>query len=114
VDEQGCYTIVGRCKDLIISGGENIDPAEIEQCLNDLPAVAECAVLGVPDEQWGEVPVAVVVLRPGQSLEPGALVRELARHLARYKLPRRIEQVDALPKTALGKVQKHKLLSIFS
>jgi fatty-acyl-CoA synthase len=114
VDAQGCYTIVGRCKDLIISGGENIDPAEIEQWLNGIPAVVDCAVLGVPDEQWGEVPVAVVVLRPGQALEPQAMVRELARHLARYKLPRRIVQVDALPKTALGKVQKHVLLSIFS
>jgi fatty-acyl-CoA synthase len=114
VDAQGCYTVVGRCKDLIISGGENMYPAEIEQWLNALPAVVECSVLGVPDEQWGEVPVAVVVLRPGQVLESDAMVRELAKHLARYKLPRRIEQVDVLPKTALGKVQKHVLLSIFS
>jgi fatty-acyl-CoA synthase len=104
----GSWRIVGRAKDMIISGGENIYPAEIENLLLQHPAVLECAVLGQPDPRWGEAVVAVVVLRaqdvPGPSDE--ALLASVRSGLARYKHPRRVVRVSALPKTALGKVQK--------
>jgi fatty-acyl-CoA synthase len=106
----GSYSIVGRAKDMIISGGENIYPAEIENLLAEHPAVAECAVLGVADAQWGEAVVAALVLRPGQAADDDALAAFLRERLARYKLPRRYVRLDALPKTALGKVQKAALL----
>lgn len=117
----GSYRIVGRAKDMIISGGENIYPAEIENLLAQHPRVAECAVLGLPDAQWGEIPVAVVVLRAensgfGNSRKDSLLSNwesakaelqaYLQANLARYKLPRRWLQQSELPKTALGKVQK--------
>ncbi|MDP2417238.1 MAG: AMP-binding protein, partial [Hydrogenophaga sp.] len=105
----GSYTVVGRAKDMIISGGENIYPAEIENLLAQYPSVAECAVVGQADARWGETVVAVVVLREG--LPDGAdwalaLQQFLDGRLARYKWPRRWLRTDALPKTALGKVQK--------
>ncbi|TBR73812.1 MAG: long-chain fatty acid--CoA ligase [Burkholderiaceae bacterium] len=116
----GSYTIVGRAKDLIISGGENIYPAEIENLLAGHPLVAECAVLGQPDAQWGEIVVAVVVLRP-QAAGADALadweptLREFLRtRIARYKQPRRWQALPALPKTALGKVQKQQLAQILT
>ena len=104
----GSVTVVGRAKDMIISGGENIYPAEIEQLIAQHPAVAECSVLGQPDARWGEVAVAVVVLREPASGDGWAtpLQTWLDGRLARYKWPRRWVQVDALPRTALGKVQK--------
>lgn len=104
----GSYTVVGRAKDMIISGGENIYPAEIENLLAQHPSVAECAVVGQPDARWGEAAVAVVVLREANS-GPGweaPLQTWLNGRLARYKWPRRWLQVDTLPRTALGKVQK--------
>ena len=91
---------------MIISGGENIYPAEIEGLLAQHPAVAECAVLGVPDERWGECVVAVVVLRPQAQAGDEDLLVEVRSRLARYKQPRRVVRVLQLPKTALGKVQK--------
>jgi fatty-acyl-CoA synthase len=105
----GSHTVVGRAKDMVISGGENIYPAEIENLLAQHPRVAECAVLGQPDTRWGETVVAVVVLHP--DTPPSAdwaqpLQQFLDGRLARYKWPRRWLRVDALPKTALGKVQK--------
>jgi fatty-acyl-CoA synthase len=108
----GSYRIVGRAKDMVISGGENIYPAEIEGLLAEHPAVAECAVVGVPDANWGEVVVAAVVLRGGTALAPAeAQMREfLSGRLARYKQPRRYVFLRELPKTALGKVQKPALL----
>ena len=102
----GSYSIVGRSKDMIISGGENIYPAEIENLLAGHPAIAECAVVGLPDTQWGEVAVAVCVCAPGAAQDSAEVMRFLAGHIARYKLPRRIVWLGALPKTALGKVQK--------
>jgi fatty-acyl-CoA synthase len=106
----GSYTIVGRAKDMIISGGENIYPAEIEHLLAAHPAVAECAVVGLPDDTWGEAVVAALVLRPGCALDGAGVAAFLAGKLARYKLPRRVVYVDALPRTALGKVQKPLLI----
>ncbi|MBL0946301.1 MAG: AMP-binding protein [Hydrogenophaga sp.] len=106
-EPQGHYVVVGRSKDMIISGGENIYPAEIEQLLAEHPWVAECAVVGQPDERWGEVCVAVVVLREGAPDDWVSGV-EAALHgrLARYKWPRQWRRVDALPRTALGKLVK--------
>jgi fatty-acyl-CoA synthase len=108
-DAQGCYEIVGRCKDLIISGGENIHPAEIEHLALADPAVADAAVVGMPDPRWGEVPVLAVVARPGIALDLDRLRAVIEARIARFKQPRRIVVLDALPKTALGKVQKAEL-----
>ncbi len=105
----GCITIVGRSKDMVISGGENIYPAEIENLLVTLPGVAECAVVGLPDARWGEVPVAALVRSAdaaGQALSAEAVLAHLQARIARFKLPRRVLFVDSLPKSALGKVQK--------
>ena len=106
VDEDGCWTIVGRSKDMIISGGENIYPAEIEILLAQHPAVAECAVVGLPDARWGERVVAVVVLRDTPPISDEELLARVRERLARYKHPREVFRWEALPKTALGKVQK--------
>lgn len=108
-DAEGFYEVVGRSKELIISGGENIHPAEIENLVAQLPGVAECAVVGLTDARWGEVPVLAVVPKPGAAPEPAALLAALAPQLARFKLPRRVVLVDSLPKTALGKVQRAQL-----
>jgi fatty-acyl-CoA synthase len=105
-DESGNYWIVGRSNDLIISGGENLYPAEIEHALLACPDIAEAAVLGVPDARWGEAAVAAVVKRPGSALDEAAVLRVLEGRLARFKHPRRVVFVASLPKTALGKVQK--------
>ena len=104
------WRIVGRAKDMIISGGENIYPAEIEHLLARHPAVAECAAIGLPDPQWGEQVVAVVVFKPGVSASPDELLAEVRQNLARYKHPRRLLVLPQLPKTALGKVQKDLLV----
>jgi fatty-acyl-CoA synthase len=106
VHSGGWVEVVGRCKELIISGGENIHPAEIENLVLALPGVAEAAVVGLPDDRWGEVPVLAVVMLPGRELDSAALQRLLDTHLARFKHPRRVMEVAALPKTALGKVQR--------
>lgn len=111
VADDGSWRIVGRAKDMIISGGENIYPAEIEHLLANHPAVAECAVVGLPDATWGEIVVAVVVTQPGNTLDEAAVSAFLGGQLARYKLPRRVVSVQALPRTALGKVQKPQLVA---
>ncbi len=109
-DEEGYYRIVGRTKDMVISGGENVYPAEIENVLHEHDAVAEAAVVGVPDERWGEACLAFVVLR-GPATEDDLL--ELCRsRLARYKVPRGVRFVDSLPRNALDKVVKSELLEL--
>ena len=113
-DADGCITIVGRSKDMVISGGENIYPAEIENQLVTLPGVAECAVVGVADARWGEVPVAVLVRTAdaaGQALSAETVLAHLQSRIARFKLPRRVVFMDGLPKSALGKVLKPQLQS---
>ena len=102
----GLYEIVGRRSDLIISGGENIHPAEIENLALADPAVAEAALVGVPDRRWGEVPVLALVARPDARVDIDRLRRELESRLARFKQPRHIVVLEALPRTALGKVQR--------
>jgi fatty-acyl-CoA synthase len=102
----GQCEVVGRAKDMIISGGENIYPAEIENLVAGWPGIAEAAVVGVPDERWGEVPVLVLVASPGCTIDLAALAAHFDAHLARFKHPRRVEVLAELPKTALGKVRK--------
>jgi len=102
----GAYEVVGRSKDMINSGGEKVFPAEIEALVEAFPGVAECAVVGLPDAQWGEVPAMALVARAGQDIDLSALRELFAQRLARYKHPRRIVIRQDLPRTALGKVQK--------
>ena len=95
-----------RKKDVIISGGENISSPEVEDALYRHPGVLECAVIGVPHEKWGETPLALVVLREGHALEEDELIDFCREHLAHFKCPTHIDFVDALPRTATGKLQK--------
>ena len=106
IDDLGYVTIVGRSKDLIISGGYNVYPAEIEACLNELPGVAESAVVGVPHADFGEVGVAVVTARPGATLDAEVILAALRARLANFKVPKRCVVVAELPRNAMGKVQK--------
>jgi fatty-acyl-CoA synthase len=109
-DTEGYYTIVGRLKDMIISGGENIYPAEIESAIFQHPAVTEAAVIGVPDDLWGEVGRAVVVRAAGHTLTGDDLLAFLRERLAHYKVPKSVVFVDALPKTGAGKIDKKVLV----
>ncbi|MGJ7489507.1 malonate--CoA ligase [Variovorax sp. ZT4R33] len=106
IDGLGYVTIVGRSKDLIISGGYNVYPAEIEGFINELPGVAESAVVGVPHPDFGEVGVAVVTARPGDTVDPDAVVAALKAKLANFKIPKRCFVVPELPRNTMGKVQK--------
>jgi fatty-acyl-CoA synthase len=105
-DQFGSIHIVDRKKDVIISGGENISSPEIEDALYRHPAVLECAVIGAPSEKWGETPKAIIVLRPGQSATEEEIIAFSREHLAHFKCPTSVEFVDALPRTATGKLQK--------
>jgi len=107
--DDGYYTLLGRKSDLIISGGFNIYPREIEELLLEQPGVAEAAVVGEPDELRGEVPVAFIVAVPESALDIDSLERCCREQLASFKVPRRFVPVDSIPRTALGKVQKHLL-----
>ena len=109
VDERGYVTIVGRSKDLIISGGYNVYPAEIEGYINELPGVLESALVGVPHPDFGEVGVAVVVARPGATVQPEAVIADLKARLANFKIPKRCFVVAELPRNTMGKVQKNLL-----
>jgi fatty-acyl-CoA synthase len=105
-DEEGYYFIVDRWKDMYISGGENVYPAEVENVLYQHDAVAEAAVIGVPDQRWGEVGRAVVVVKSGRTVSETGIVAHCAANLARYKLPHSVVFTDALPRNATGKVHK--------
>jgi malonyl-CoA/methylmalonyl-CoA synthetase len=109
VDDQGYVTIVGRSKDLIISGGYNVYPAEIEGYINNLPGVNESAVVGVPDADFGEVGVAVIVPSAGATVDPVQVIATLKAMLANFKVPKRCVVVAELPRNAMGKVQKNLL-----
>jgi fatty-acyl-CoA synthase len=114
-DEDGFFYVAGRQKDMFISGGENVYPAEIENVLLGLDGVAEVAVVGVPDPRWGEVGLAALVLRPGASRVDAERARShCAERLARFKVPKRFEIVDALPKNASGKVMKPAVRALFT
>jgi malonyl-CoA/methylmalonyl-CoA synthetase len=109
VDESGYVSIVGRSKDLIISGGYNVYPAEIEAVINELPGVAESAVVGVPHPDFGEAVVAVVVAKPGSTLVDAAIISALKAKIANFKVPKHVFVVDELPRNTMGKVQKNLL-----
>ena len=109
IDQRGYITIVGRSKDLIISGGYNVYPAEIEGYINDLPGVAESALVGVPHPDFGEVGVAVVTAKMGASLKPEAIIAALKSKLANFKIPKQCFVVAELPRNTMGKVQKNLL-----
>ena len=109
VGNDGYVTIVGRSKDLIISGGYNVYPAEIEATINDMPGVAESAVIGVPHPDFGEVGVAVIIAKQGAVVEPDRVIATLKSQLANFKIPKRCWVVDELPRNTMGKVQKNLL-----
>jgi fatty-acyl-CoA synthase len=113
VDAEGFYYIVDRWKDMYISGGENVYPAEVENVLHQIPAIAEAAVIGIPNEQWGEVGMAIVAVRPGHTLAAEEIHAHCAANLARFKCPRLIEFVEALPRNATGKIHKPTLRNNF-
>jgi malonyl-CoA/methylmalonyl-CoA synthetase len=109
IDEDGYVHIVGRGKDLIISGGYNIYPKEIELLIDDLPGVVESAVIGVPHKDFGEAVVAVIVAQDGAEISAQDISNAIKDDLARFKQPKRIEFVEILPRNAMGKVQKNAL-----
>jgi long-chain acyl-CoA synthetase len=108
-DEDGYLFLTDRIKDMIVSGGENIYPVEVEEVLAQHPGVGDVAVIGVPDERWGETVMALVVLAPNAVLDAGELVAFARERLAGYKLPRSVEFVAELPRSAAGKVLKREL-----
>lgn len=107
VDEEGFYYIVGRKKEMIISGGENIYPLEIEHVINQLPEVLEVAVVGIVDPKWGEVPIAFIVTKEGAFIKEDDVKHYCLQHLAKYKVPKEVHFVKELPKNATGKIQKN-------
>jgi len=108
-DEEGFVYIQDRYKDMIVSGGENVFPAEVENVLSGHPRVAEVAVIGLPHPRWGETVTAVVVAAPGPALEPCDLIAFARARLAHYKSPTRVEVLEELPKSASGKILKREL-----
>jgi len=109
IDDEGYLSISDRKKDVIITGGENVSSIEVEDCIYSLDGVAECAVIGVPDEKWGETIKAVVVPAPGASLDEAAVITHCKAKMAGYKAPTSVDIVEVIPRTATGKVQKFKL-----
>jgi fatty-acyl-CoA synthase len=112
-DHEGFVYIVDRWKDMYISGGENVYPAEVENVLYQLPGVAEAAVIGVPNDRWGEVGLAVIALKPGSELDRSTVQAYCAERLAKFKVPADIAVVEALPRNATGKVLKRELRTQF-
>ena len=112
-DEDGFYTIAGRYKDMIISGGENIYAAEVEAVFRDHPAVLDAALIGLPDERWGEIGLMIVALKPGQTATQEALLAFCRERMAKYKIPKRVEFAEALPYSPYGKVLKAELRKQF-
>lgn len=110
-DDEGFLYIVGRKKEMLISGGENVYPLEIEQVINQLTGVSEVAVVGVQDKMWGEVPAAFVVKNEGAALSQEEIIEHCSHLLAKYKVPKIVEFLDELPKNATGKIQKTQLLT---
>jgi fatty-acyl-CoA synthase len=113
-DAEGFYRIRDRLKDMYISGGENVYPAEVEATLHEHPAVADAAVIGVPDERWGEVGMAIVVPAPGATVDQQDLIDHCRRRLAAFKAPRTVRLTDELPRSASGKLLKRELRERFS
>jgi malonyl-CoA/methylmalonyl-CoA synthetase len=114
VDEEGYYYLTDRLKHIIISGGENISPKEVEAVINRMEGVSESSVVGVPDAQWGEKVVAAVVPKQGFTPAPQAILSLCKEHLHSWKCPKDIRFLDALPRNAMGKVLKKEVEKIFS
>jgi fatty-acyl-CoA synthase len=112
-DADGYVTIVDRLKDMIISGGENVYPAEIERVLADHPAISECAVIGIPDPTWGEVGRAVVARTSGTEVTEPELLEFLHGRLAKYKVPKSVVFVDHLPRNATGKLLRNSVRTTY-
>jgi len=112
-DDDGYYYIVDRWKDMYISGGENVYPAEVEDVIFQLPGIVEAAVIGVSDERWVEVGKAVIVLQEGASLDESEVLRHCAKNLAKFKVPKSVVFIDALPRNATGKILKRELRAQF-
>jgi len=108
-DDEGYYYIVDRWKDMFISGGENVYPAEVENVLFSNPVIAEAAVIGIKDEKWGEVGCAIVALKPNQTLTEAEVIEFCKSRLAKYKVPKSVVFISALPRNAAGKVLKTEL-----
>ena len=109
IDENGFITLIDRSKDMIISGGENIYPKEIEIVIYELEAVSECAVFGIPDNKWGEIPAAYILLKQSAKLNKQEVIRHCTNQLASFKRPQLIKFVEEFPKTPIGKIQKNLL-----
>lgn len=114
LDHEGALYVVDRKKDMFISGGENVYPAEIENVLALFPEIAEAAVIGVLDEKWGEVGHAIIVLKENQTLDADAVKERCTQHLARFKVPKHVSFADSLPRSAQGKVQKAQLKDTYA
>jgi acyl-CoA synthetase (AMP-forming)/AMP-acid ligase II len=113
MDEDGYVYIVDRIKDMIVTGGENVYCVEVESAITTHPSVATCAVIGVPDEQWGELVHAVVVRKPGASLDEKELIEHCKARIAGYKCPRQVSFVEAMPLSGAGKILKTQLRAPF-
>jgi fatty-acyl-CoA synthase len=113
-DDDGYYYIVDRWKDMFISGGENVYPAEVENVIYEHPAVAEVAIIGVPHPKWQEVGKAIVVVKEGCELTEGEIIAFCQDKLARYKIPKSVKFIGELPRTAAGKVLKRELRSKYT
>ncbi|MCY1401714.1 Long-chain-fatty-acid--CoA ligase FadD13 [compost metagenome] len=111
IDEHGFLHVVDRLKDMIISGGENIYPAELEAVIASLPGVAEVAVVGQPDARWGEVPVAFVVAASPGATSEAAIIEACRLRLAGFKCVKSVQMIDTLPRSSVGKVLKRQLLA---
>jgi acyl-CoA synthetase (AMP-forming)/AMP-acid ligase II len=109
MDDEGFVYVHDRVKDMIISGGENIYPAEVENALFGHPAIADVAVIGVPDPRWGEAVTAIVIVRPGESASADEIMAHARRRIAGYKVPKTINFVESLPRSATGKVLRRVL-----
>jgi fatty-acyl-CoA synthase len=113
MDEDGFYYIVDRTKDMYISGGENVYPAEVETVVYQLPQIGECAVIGIPSERWGEVGMVVATLKPGTKLTEQEIIGHCVANLAKFKVPQSVAFIEALPRNATGKVLKRELRVTF-
>ena len=112
-DKDGFYYIVGRKKNMYISGGENVFPPEIERILYDMDEVHECCIIGVPDEKWGEVGKAIIALKPGKQASKEQVIAFLNTRLARYKIPRYVTFVPEVPKNSVGKIVAQDVVKMY-
>ena len=109
MDDEGFIYIVDRQKDMYISGGENVYPAEVENVIYQLPEIAEAAIIGVPHKKWGETGKAFIALKPDSNLSEESIINHCLKNLAKFKIPTTVEFIDALPRNATGKVLKRNL-----